>query len=164
MRKSIIVAFDQNYGIGYQGGLPWHLPADLKMVRQLTMGHHLIMGRKTYESIGKALPGRTSIIVTRNREYQAEGCLITHSLADALTLAQSAGEDEAFIFGGSQIYQEALPFTDRLYITHIHAGFPTDTYFPEFDQEGWIKTSAEFHPADKNNPTPFTFLTYERKT
>ena len=163
MRTSIIVAYDQNYGIGYQGDLPWHLPADLKMVRERTMGHHLIMGRKTYESIGKPLPGRTSIIVTRNREYQAEGSLVVHSLADGLALAESRGEDEAFIFGGSQIYQEALPLSERLYITHIHAGFPADTHFPEFSRQGWIETHTEFHPADENNPHPFTFLIYERK-
>lgn len=163
MRKSIIVAMDQNNGIGYQNRLPWRLPADMRIVKQTTMGHHLIMGRKTYESIGKPLPGRTSIVVTRNPSYQAEGCLITHSVSAALALAEAQGEDEAFIFGGSEIYREALQFTDRIYLTHIQAEFEVDTFFPDFDRSLWTETRSELHPADKENQYPFRFIIYDRR-
>ncbi|MFC1997848.1 dihydrofolate reductase [Chloroflexota bacterium] len=164
MRISIVVAVDKNNGIGYQNRLPWRLPADLRQVKLLTMGHHLIMGRKTYESIGKPLPGRVTIIVTRNPNYQAEGCLISRSLTDALALAGENEESEVFIFGGSDIYQEALLVTDRIYITHIHAEFQVDTYFPDFDRSLWIETNSVFHPADEENPYPFTFQILERRT
>jgi dihydrofolate reductase len=163
MRTSIIVAMDLNNGIGYQNQLPWRLPADFRLMKQTTMGHHLIMGRKTYESIGKPLPGRTSIIVTRNPGYQAESCLVAHSVPDALSLAEASGEDESFIFGGSQIYMEGLPYTDRIYLTHIQAEFKVDAYFPDLDRSVWLETLAEFYPADQENQFPFYYLIYERR-
>jgi dihydrofolate reductase len=163
MRKSIIVAMDMNNGIGYQNQLPWRLPADLRVMKQTTMGHHLIMGRKTYESIGKPLTGRTSIIVTRNPDYQAVGCLVVHSVPDALSLAESRSEDESFIFGGSQIYEEGFPYTDRIYLTHIQAKFQVDAYFPDFNQSVWKETHTEFFPADQENHFPFYYLIYDRR-
>ena len=163
MRKSIIVAMDMNNGIGYQNQLPWRLPADFRLMKQTTMGHHLIMGRKTYESIGKPLPERTSIIVTRNRGYQAEGCLLVHSVPDALSLAESRGEDEAFIFGGSQVYAEGFQYTDRIYLTYIQAEFEVDAYFPDFDRSAWVETYNKFYPADQENHFPFYYLIYDRR-
>ncbi|HBX68442.1 MAG TPA: dihydrofolate reductase [Chloroflexi bacterium] len=164
MRKSILVAMDQNNGIGYQNRLPWHLPAELKRFKALTMGHHLILGRKTYESIGKPLPGRTNIIVTRNCGYQATGCMVTHSVSEALALAESRGENEVFICGGSEIYRETLQEAGRLYLTRVHAEFQIDTSFPNFDVSLWREVAAEFHPADEKNPHPFTFYILERKS
>ena len=163
MRKSIIVAMDLNNGIGYQNQLPWRLPADMRKLKQTTMGHHLIMGRKTYESIGKPLPGRVSIVVTRNPGYVAEGCLVINSVSAALVLAESRGEDEAFIFGGSQIYQESFPFTDRIYLTHIQAEFEVDTYFPDFDSSLWIETLSEFYPVDQENHYAFRYIIFDRR-
>lgn len=164
MRKSIIVAMDQNNGIGYRGRLPWHLPAELKNLKALSMGHHLIMGRKTFDSIGKPLPGRTTIIVTRNPNYHTEGCLVAHSIPEAFKMAKANGESEVFIFGGHEIYQEALKETDRLYLTRVHSGFQVDAFFPNFDFANWEEISAVFHPADKKNPYPFTIFIYERRS
>lgn len=163
MRKSIIVALDQNNGIGYQNRMPWHLPAELKRFKALTMGHHLIMGRKTFESIGRPLPGRTTIIVTRNQRYQAEGCLVSHSVSEALRLAETRGESEVFICGGETIYRKSIPGANRLYITRIHAKFQTDTFFPDFDVSLWQEIDTDFSPVDEKNPYPFTFSIYERK-
>jgi dihydrofolate reductase len=143
--------------------MAWHLPAELKRFKTLTMGHHLIMGRKTFESIGKPLPGRKTIVVTRNQAYQAEGFLVTHSIADALNLAEAQGENEVFICGGSAIYQETLGIANRLYLTRIHAKFQTDISFPDFDVSLWEEISAENHPSDEKNSHPFTFYIYERK-
>ena len=128
----------------------------------LTLGHHLIMGRKTYESIGKPLEGRTNIVVTRNTEYQLEGCLVADSVATALALAEANGESEAFIGGGTGIYREALPVTNRLYLSRIHAEFQVDTYFPEFDTICSHSSSGKNHPVDGKNPYPFTFLIYDK--
>jgi dihydrofolate reductase len=163
MRKSMIVAMDLNNGIGYQNRLPWRLPADMRMLKQTTMGHHLIMGRKTYESIGKPLPGRISIVVTRNPSYVAEGCLVTNSVSAALALAESRGEDEAFIFGGNQIFKEGFPYTDRIYLTQIQVKFEVDTYFPHFDLSLWKETHAEIHPANEENQYPFHHMIYDRR-
>jgi dihydrofolate reductase len=164
MRKSIIVAMDQNNGIGYQNRLPWHLPAELKIFKSRTMDHHMIMGRKTYESIGKPLPGRTTIVVTRKLDYQAEGCLIAHSVREALDLAERRGENEVFICGGTQIYHETLQEADRLYLTRVHSKFQIDASFPVFDLSQWEEISIDFHPADVENPHPFTFFIYERRS
>jgi dihydrofolate reductase len=154
---SLIVAMDQAGGIGKDGGLPWHLPADLKRFKALTMGHHLIVGRKTHETIGRPLPGRTTIVLTRDLDYRADGCLVAASLDEALELARQRGEDEAFVIGGAQVYDEALPLADRIYLTGVHGVFEADVYFPQFDLDGWtVKESLE-HPADKENPVGFTF-------
>jgi dihydrofolate reductase len=163
MRKSIIVAMDQNNGIGYQNQMPWRLPAEQQLFKKHTMGHHLVMGRKTYESIGRPLPGRTTIVVTRNPNYQARGCLVVHSVNEALELAESRGESEVFVCGGNQIYRAALEETDRLYLTRVHDGFQVDTSFPEFDLSLWEEVSADFHPADDKNPFSFTLFVYKRR-
>jgi dihydrofolate reductase len=163
MRKSIVVAMDQKNGIGYQNRLPWHLPDELKRFKALTMGHHLIMGRKTYESIGRALPGRTTIILTHNPEYQPGGCLVAHSVPQAFRLVENRGESEVFICGGEAIYRETLRAADRLYLTRVHAKFQTDTSFPDFDVSLWAEISADFHSEDEKNPYPYTIYIYERK-
>ena len=127
------------------------------------MGKTIVMGRKTWESIGRALPGRQNIVITRNRDYRAEGCLIAHSLNDSIALAEANGENEVFICGGSRIYEEALQTSDRFYLTRVHGEFQVDTYFPDFDIASWRETRADFYPSDENNPYPFTLTIYERK-
>jgi len=118
---SLIAAMDKRYGIGRRNQLPWRLSADLKRFRELTMGHHIIVGRKTYDSIGKPLPGRQMIIVTRNPGFRADGCLICHSVDEAIALARSRGESEIFICGGAEIYNQSLVLADRLYLTFVDA-------------------------------------------
>lgn len=140
MKISLIVAFDENRLIGRDNGLPWHLPADLKHFKTLTMGHHMIMGRKTFESIGKPLPGRTSVIITRQTDYHADGCIVTQNFTEAMM--QCAGQEEIFIIGGAQIFECTLPLADTLYITQIHHTFEGDTFFPEIKSSEW-KKSAE---------------------
>ena len=125
----------KNRVIGADNKLPWHLSADLKRFKALTMGHHIIMGRKTFESIGRPLPGRTSVVVTRNASYQSSGLIIVHSLTDAFAI--SAADDEVFVIGGEQIYREALPLTDRVYLTYIDKEFDGNSYFPPLEQEAW---------------------------
>lgn len=154
---SLIVAMDKRRGIGIKGRLPWRLSADLKRFRELTMGHHLIVGRKTFESIGKALPGRTMIIVTRDRDYRFEGCLAAHSLAEAIELAQAHGEVEAFIGGGAEIYAQSLPIADRIYLTTVDAEIEADVFFPEWDQRKWAEQKSIEIPADDKNQYPSTF-------
>lgn len=150
----------ENRVIGINNKLPWHLPADLRHFRRLTTGHPVIMGRRNYESIGKPLPNRTNIVVTRNPDYRAAGCLVTHSLDDAMN---SAGNDsEIFIIGGAEIYRQAFDRANRIYLTLIHARIEGDTYFPEFEGPPWREISRERHERDENNPYPFSFLTYER--
>ncbi len=165
MIVSLIVAMDQNRGIGVNNKLPWHLPADLKRFRELTMGHHIIVGRKTFESIGRPLPGRDTIIVTRNENYQAAGCLIVHSLAEALALAQERGETEVFVCGGAEIYAQAMPLADRIYLTEVQAEVEADTFFPDYDHEQWSEQEIVHHSADGKNQYPFTFkMLSKRKT
>ena len=157
MIVSIIAAMDKQRGIGIENRLPWRLSADLKRFRELTMGHHIIVGRKTYESIGKPLPGRQMIVITRDTEFKADGCTVCHSLTEALELARSRGESEAFICGGAQIYQQSIPLADRLYLTFVEAEIAADTFFPKFDQQDWSERESVFHPADEKNQFPFTF-------
>jgi dihydrofolate reductase len=162
MILSIIAALGRNRAIGYQNTLPWRLPADLQRFKRLTLGHHLLMGRKTYESIGRPLPGRTSIIITRQPEFLAPDCLIVHSLAEAIALAQTRGEQEAFVIGGAEIYAQALPQADRLYLTLVDAAPTADAFFPEFDEPEWEKLEAEEFCADEKNPYAMTFVTLAR--
>ena len=154
---SIIVAMDEQRGIGKQGRLPWHLSADLKRFKRLTMGHHLIIGRKTYESIGRPLPGRTMIVLTRNQRFKAEGCLIATSLKDALAIAEKRGETEAYIAGGGQIFSQTLPLADRIYLTLVNTVTQADVFFPEFDQGDWEVVETSYYPADGQNQYPSTF-------
>ncbi|MFN7947002.1 MAG: dihydrofolate reductase [Blastocatellia bacterium] len=161
---SLIVAMDERRGIGFEGRLSWRLSADLKRFKALTMGHHLIAGRKTYESIGRPLPGRTMIIITRDPAYQAEGCLIAHSVDEALALARSRGETEAFIIGGAEIYAQTLERADRLYLTQVHATVDADVFFPAFDQSAWREQEVSQHEAGEKNQYPSTFKLLVRKT
>jgi dihydrofolate reductase len=161
MHISIIVAFDQNRLIGKNNGLPWHLPADLKHFKNITMGHHMIMGRKTFESIGKPLPGRVTIIVTRQHNYKVEGCISVNTFQHAIDYCQN--QEEVFIIGGAQIFECALPLATKLYITKIHHSFEGDTHFPEIDSRIWKINDEEFHSADEKNVWDYTFLNYSKK-
>ncbi|WP_246941861.1 dihydrofolate reductase [Bacillus pinisoli] len=159
---SYIVAMDDNQVIGKNNELPWHLPADLAYFKKVTMGKPIIMGRKTHESIGRALPGRENIIVTRNANYHSEGCKVVHQLDDLKSLAEEANE-ELFVIGGAELFKELLPMTDRLYITHIHHSFEGDTYFPTIDWNEWKVVDKETGIKDEKNPYDYEFVVYERK-
>ena len=161
MKISLIVAFDENRLIGRDNGLPWHLPADLKHFKSLTMGHYMIMGRKTFESIGKPLPGRTSVIITRQTDYVAEGCIVTQNFTEAMM--SCTGQSEIFIIGGAQIFECTLPLADKLYITQIHHGVEGDTFFPEINIAEWELISEEEHKADEKNQFDFSFQVWIRK-
>ena len=162
MSPAIVAAMGSNREIGLGKGLPWHLPADLKHFKNLTLGHHLIMGRATYESIGRLLPDRTMIVVTRQRDYRAPGCLVAHTIEDAIALAESRDETEAFVIGGAQVYAQSLLIADRLYLTQVHTRVACDVHFPDFDRAEWQEVERREHPADENNGHPFTFSTLER--
>lgn len=163
MRVSIIAAVSTNGVIGRGNGLPWRQSTDLKRLKALTMGHHYIQGRKTYDTVGRPLPGRTNLVITRQSDFRPEGIVVVHSLADALRVAREAGDDEAFVAGGAQIFEQALHGADRMYLTRIHADVEGDTFFPEFDDVSeWRLTDAEHFDADEKNQYPFSFLTYER--
>jgi len=163
MTVSLIVAVSSNGVIGRDGGLPWHLPADLKHFKRTTMGHHLIIGRRTWEEVGTPLPGRTMVVVTRSRNFAPEGAQVVRSVEEALELA--ASDDEPFIGGGSQIYRIALArdLVDRIYLTRIHAEVEGDTLFPDFDLDEWELASEEHHEADEKNEFDYSFLIYERR-
>ena len=163
MAVSLIVAVSENGVIGRDGGLPWRLSADLKHFKKTTMGHHLIIGRRTWDEVGKPLPGRTMVVVTRSRHLQAEGATVVHSLDEALEVARS--DDEPFIGGGAHIYRMALEnnLVNRLYITRVHAKVEGDTVFPNFDIGRWELVSEEHHQEDERNEFPFSFLIYERR-
>lgn len=156
---SIIVAIANNQVIGVNNTLPWHLPEDLKRFRALTTGHHIIMGRKTYESLGRLLPERTTVIVTRNKDYQLEGALIAHSLETALALCKN--DDEVFLIGGAELYQDGLKLADKLYLTKVDLSVDGDAFFPEFDLNLWQESSRETHTSAKG--LPFSYITYIRK-
>ena len=158
---SIIVAAAENNAIGYKNKLLWHMPADLKYFKKTTMGHTVIMGRKTYESVGKPLPGRRNIIITRQKDYTAPGTQIVHSLKQAIALCDR--QEESFIVGGAEIYAEALGYTDRIYMTLIYAEFQADTFFPPVDQKLWHLVSESYHDADASNPYDYNFMIYERR-
>ena len=156
---SIIAAIGDNRALGKDGKLPWHLPADFARFKTLTRGHTVIMGRKTYESIGRPLPERTNIVITRDEAYTAPGCIVVHSFDDALVKAIG---DEVFVIGGAQVYAEAIPHADRLYITHVHGSFEADTFFPEITISEWKVMQKEEVPADKKNNCAATFVMYEK--
>ena len=158
---SLIVAMAKNHTIGINNTLPWRCPEDLKHFKALTMGHHMIMGRKTFDSIGKPLPGRTTVVVTRNTDLQIEGCQMAHSLKAAI--AACAGEDEIFIVGGAELYRQAITLADTLYITEIQQDVDGDAYFPEFDKNAWRETSRVVNSQITPQPLNFHFVTYRRK-
>ncbi len=163
MIVSLIVAMDKKRGIGFDNKVPWQISADLKKFRGLTMGHHIIVGRKTFESIGRPLPGRQTIIVTRDRNFQAAGCFTVHSLEEALELAKTSGESEVFICGGAEIYAQSLATADRLYLTLVGAEVIADTYFPQWEESEWEERERVYHSADEKNQFPFTFKLLVRR-
>ncbi|GIN91971.1 dihydrofolate reductase [Siminovitchia terrae] len=158
---SFLWAQDENGLIGNNNDLPWRLPADLKYFKETTMGHPIVMGRKTYESIGRPLPGRTNIILTKDQDYQAEGCLVFHCKEDLLGWIEENGS-EVFITGGSEIFKLFLEDADRLYVTKIRAAFEGNTYFPALDWKKWRLISTEKGPKDEKNPYDYEFQIYER--
>lgn len=164
MVVSLIVARGQNGAIGVNGTLPWRLPADLAHFKRLTMGHHIVMGRKTYESIGRPLPGRTSVVITRQADYKADGCFVVPSLDAALQLARERGEQEAFVIGGAEIYRAALPVADRIYLTEVEASPAADTFLPAFDPAEWARGDETFIAADERNQYSMRFVTLSRRT
>lgn len=160
---SLLVAMDENRGIGLQGGLPWHISSDLKRFKSTTLGHHIIMGRKTWESIGKQLPGRKMVVISNDRNYNAEGCEVVHSLRNALGLARECGEDEAFVIGGGQIFAQALPLADKIYLTHVRTITPADTFFPYYDPSEWVIVRREMLPASEKDEYATEFLELNRE-
>ena len=162
MKLSIIVALADDGIIGRDNALPWHLPADLKRFKRLTMGHHLIMGRKTFESVGRPLPGRTMLVLSRSRPELPAGVVRVSSLEEALETARSAGAEEAFVAGGAEIYRLALPRADGLYVTRVHAEVAGDTRFPEMDEKAWRLVAREAHLPDEEHAHAYTFLDYVR--
>ncbi len=167
MRLAIIVAQAENRTIGINNQLPWHLPEDLKYFKQVTMAKPIIMGRKTYESIGRPLPGRTNIVISRDRSYQRDGIRVVQSLAAARELAENIcvieGQDEAMVIGGSQIYGQALAVCDRLYLTQVHADVDGDAQFPDFDMDEWQELGRETFASDERNPYNYSFIVLDRK-
>lgn len=152
---------DRSRVIGRDGDLPWHLSADLKRFKQLTMGHHIIMGRKTFESIGRLLPGRTSVVVTRQRDFEFSGAVVVHNLQDAIDV--SKGDDEAFIIGGAEIYDQSLPLISRIYLTEVDADVTGDARFPEFDRAEWSVIESASYPADERNDHSHRFTILDRR-
>jgi dihydrofolate reductase len=159
----MIAALSSNGVIGRDDTVPWRLSTDLKRLKALTMGHHVIMGRKTFETLPRPLPGRTNVVITRSTDYKPEGAVVVHSLEDAIRLAADAGDAEPFIVGGAEIYDLAMHRADRMYLTRVHAEVEGDTVFPDFDDVSeWRLTDAEHFEADEKNQYPYSFLTYDR--
>lgn len=160
MKLAIIVATDQQGLIGKENDLPWKLSADLQYFRRVTMGKPIIMGRNTHESIGRALPGRKNIIVTKNKSYQAEGCTVVHSIPDALLACEQV--EEVMIMGGASLYEQFLPQADKLYLTQVHASLTGDTWFPDWQKNEWSELSREDYQADEKNDYAYSFIVYEK--
>jgi len=159
---TLIAAIAKNNALGKDNDLIWYLPADLKRFKQITSGHHILMGRNTFESIGKPLPNRTSIIITRNNDYFKDGCLIANSIEHAIELTKG---NNAFIIGGAQIYKQALEqdLVDRLDITIVHHNFEADAFFPEIDKTVWKEVAREDFKADEKNKYDYSFVSYEKR-
>lgn len=162
LRITLVVAVAENRCIGRDGDLPWHISTDLKRFKAVTMGHPMIMGRKTFRSIGRVLPGRPNIVVTRDRDFRAEGVEVAHSLRAALDAARAYGTGEAKVIGGAEIFEQALPLADRLDICHVHADVPGDTFFPEIDPGQWRETARSDHAPERPDGPAFSFVVYER--
>ncbi|MGA4718883.1 dihydrofolate reductase [Fictibacillus nanhaiensis] len=155
---SFVVAMDENRAIGKDNDLPWYLPNDLKHFKNVTMGKPIVMGRKTYESIGKPLPGRENIVVTRDEHYQAEGTTVVHSVEEVI----HKEAEELCVIGGTEIFKLFMPVADRLYVTEIHHTFDADTYFPEINRDEWREVSRESGTVDEKNKYPHDFVVYEK--
>ena len=151
---------DRNGVIGKENDLPWRLPADLRNFRRITLGKPIVVGRRTFESIGRPLDGRTNIILTRDRNYHAEGCRIAHTVEEALQLAEEA--DEVMVIGGAAVYAGFMPRAGRIYLTEVQGSFAGDTWFPPFDRGEWREIERREHPADEKSPHPFSFVVLER--
>jgi dihydrofolate reductase len=161
MRLSLLAAVARNGVIGRDNQLPWHLSPDLKRFKRLTMGHAIIMGRKTFESIGRPLPGRANVVVTRRDDWRPDGVVVAHSIEDAL--AQAVG-DEVFVIGGEDLFRQTIGRADRLHLTRLDENFPGDTFFPEVDPAQWRLVEREDHGPDADAPFAYSFLVYDRKT
>jgi dihydrofolate reductase len=161
MIRSLVVAMARNRVIGRDNRLPWRLPADLAYFKEVTMGHPVIMGRRTFESIGKALPGRLNIVVSRNPQYRAPGCTVVESLEAAWRAAADAAE--AFVIGGTSLFAEALPLADRIHLTEVDADVPGDTWFPEFDRNQWSEREVARQAVDARHAYPFRIVVLERR-
>lgn len=158
---SIIVAVAENNVIGKDNQLVWHLPRDMKHFKDTTVGHYIIMGRKTFESNGRPLPNRTNVVITRDKNYKAEGCIIVNSLEDAIKEAK--GDPETFIIGGGVIYELAMPLVNRIYLTKIHQTFEGDTFFPKINMDEWAEVHRRDFEPDEKNKYPFSILILDRK-
>jgi dihydrofolate reductase len=167
MKLTMIWAMSRNRTIGRNNALPWHLPEDMKYFKRVTMGKPIIMGRKTWESIGRPLPGRSNIVITRDPSYTAEGVKIVRTLEEAISLAESIalidGAEEAVVIGGAQIYALALPLADRLYMTQVHAEVEGDAFFPQFDLTQWNELGREDFSAAGPNPYDYSFVVLDRE-
>ena len=161
MLRALVVAMARNRVIGRDNRLPWRLPADLAYFKQVTMGHPVVMGRRTHESIGRALPGRQNIVVTRNRAFSAPGCTMVGSLDEAWKAAGDA--DEASVIGGTSLFAEALPLADRIHLTEVEAEVPGDTFFPPFDRSLWTEREISRHEVDERHAYPFRIVVLDRK-
>lgn len=157
----MVVAMDAKGVIGRDNGLPWHLPADLQHFKRTTMGKPILMGRKTHESIGRPLPGRTNIVITRDSGYQADGCVVVHSIDAALEAA--GDQDEIMVIGGAEFYRQVLPRTDTIYLTRIHESFDGDTRFPDLNAADWREVERSDHEADSKNPHDYSFIQLDRR-
>jgi len=164
LNVSLVVAADEDDGIGSNGGLPWRLPGDLKFFRRVTDGHPVVMGRRTFQSIGKPLPKRTNIVVTRDLDFSVpHGACRMPSLVSALALAAYApGGDEIMVIGGADLFRQALSHARRIYLTRVHDRFPADTFLPSIDWDQWRRVWREYHPADPEHPSAHTFMQLER--
>ena len=162
---SILVAMASNHVIGNNNQLPWHLSADLKHFKALTMGHNIIMGRKTYESIGKPLPGRINVIVTHQNNYQIDGATVVNSVDEAIEVSidDKNSDRQSFIIGGAELYQQTLPLCQHMYITEIQQEFTGDTFFPKFDPDEWSEISREKHIPEDSQPLEYHFVVLDRK-
>lgn len=159
----ILVACDENRVIGKDNQLIWHLPADLKRFKSLTTGHVILMGRKTYESIGKPLPNRTTIVITRQADFQAEGTITAHSVEEAILKAKSLSREDIFIVGGAEIYTVSMALADQILLTQLHDIFEGDAFFPEISTETWEIVYRERGLTDEKNPFQYSFITYQKK-
>ncbi len=162
MLISAIAAISSNRVIGKDNQIPWYLPADLKFFMQTTLNHHVLMGRKNYQSIGKPLPRRTNVVITRDPFFVSSGCVVVHSIKEAIQVAYENGEQEAFIIGGGQIYEQAMPFVNKIYLSEIDLNIDGDVYFPELDPTVWSLESEDLREPDERNQHAFTIRVYNR--
>ncbi|OCB75183.1 dihydrofolate reductase [Flavobacterium crassostreae] len=158
---TMIAAAAENNELGKNNSLPWHLPDDFKRFKALTTGHHIIMGRKTFESFPKPLPNRTHVVISRQKDYNPEGCIVVSSLQDAIAICPK--NEELFLIGGGQIYALGMSYCDKIELTRVHHTFEADAFLPEINPEDWLLSNSEYHAKDPNHPFAFTYETYLKK-